>query len=155
METLKTEWKGSKWLIKKLTRARIKISKPHDDEEGIDLIAYKALRNKFFFMPLHLRTSSSTHLSIRKDYRKLPNLKIIFIWYINDPEKTTAYCFSYAELMEIAEQKGWTKHNRWLESGRYDTRRSGKDVLKLIEPFRFNPQTLFDDTPSAASCNNS
>lgn len=140
---------GRNWLKNELVKAGYEVATPERDK-GIDLIAYSDKRTKLFrAIPIQIKALTSPHFSIEEKYKKFPEMRIIFIWYIDDPKKTTAFCFKYSDIKKIADKLGWTKTASWSaghskNKGRYHNNHPKAEIIEMIQKFKLNVKTLFD-----------
>ena len=120
MDKQEIEIIGRNWFKNELVKAGINFATPERDN-GIDLIAYEdRTTTGYKSIPIQLKVSTAKHFSIDEKYKKISKVKIIFIWFVTEYDKTEAFCFKYNELEKIAKNLKWTTSNTWLKNKSYN-----------------------------------
>src|SRR6185503_9291869 len=119
---------GRDWLLAQLTRAGFsasvgpgKLFTVATDGASPRLVRVIAARQRIF--------------SLRPTLNTLPNLLLIYLWYVDDPAKTVAYALTYQQALAIANKKGWTNTPSWLNDGYYYDSHVGDELLALLAPY--------------------
>ena len=131
---------GRNRLVEELLRAGLEVALPFRDR-GIDLIAYEDTGEgvaAFSARPIQMKVASDERFNLDRKYQVFPGLIIAFVWNLGDPDKTVTYALTYADVLAIADQMGYTQTS-WRENGRYAcTSISGK-LRALLEAHRMTP----------------
>ena len=141
LDTQMVELLGRSRLIDQLLRAGLEVALPERDR-GVDLIAYADLSeqvDRFSARPIQLKVATDRRLSIDRKYERISNLIIAFVWHIDDPNETEIYAMTYGQVLDLAEQAGWTKTKSW-STGSYSSRHPGKQTMQLMQRHRMTPQ---------------
>jgi hypothetical protein len=129
---------GRNRLGSELLREGLEVAVPARDR-GVDLIAYADLSSRvqsFIARPIQMKAASRSSFSLHRKYRRLADLIIAYVWYINDPSKTVTYALTYKEAYAVAKRMKWTKTDSWKMKHAYSTTRPGSRLRELLEPYR-------------------
>lgn len=131
---------GRNRLIDELLQAGLEIALPMRDR-GIDLIAYVELAatvETFTACPIQMKASSRPAFGLHSKYRRVRNLIIAHVWYVQGGEESISFATTYDEALSVADSMGWTSTPSW-KSGAYSTSHPSKRLRDLLEPFRMTP----------------
>ena len=109
-------------------------------DRGIDLIAYldlSANTKKFMARPIQMKAASKKSFSLYRKYARIADLIIVYIWFVENPEKTEMYALIYSEALSVATKMGWTKTHSWKMGG-YSTNSPSEKLRALLKPYRMH-----------------
>ena len=116
-----------------LIEANVEVASPERDN-GIDLIAYRwNLTGEVSARPIQLKAASTFSFGIDRKYERIPGLVMVFVMGVRE-EAHTIYALTYAELLSIADDLGWTKTPSWIEGDGYSTRHPSKRLMEMLRP---------------------
>jgi hypothetical protein len=152
-DTQLTELAGRFALISQLTRDGLEVALPVRDR-GVDLIAYADLdeqSGQFVSCPIQLKVSTKRRFSLDKKYARIKNLLLVYVWDVQDVTLSRTYALTYAEAEEILRRKGYDQTDSWTGTrGEYSVSPPGRELLKMLEPFRMQPEGWRQRVLSAA-----
>ena len=128
---------GTSLLTTLLLADGIEVSQPIRDR-GIDLIAYLDI-GYFRAVPIQIKASSQARFGFDRKYEKFPDLRIVHLWNVQDPQTSRVFCTTFTQAADIAQELGWTTTRSW-EKGIYSTAvnpktASGQRVLDALRPY--------------------
>jgi hypothetical protein len=139
IDTQVVELMGRNRLGSELLRDGLEIAVPARDR-GIDLIAYldlSANTRNFVARPIQMKAASKEYFGVFRKYAKIADLLIVYIWYVDNLEKSEIYALTYPEALEVATKLGWTKTESWGKEG-YSTTSPSDSLRKLLRPYRMH-----------------
>lgn len=143
---------GRNRLINELLRGGLEVATPLRDR-GIDLIAYVDIDKdltSFIAHPIQMKAASGESFSMDRKYEKVRGLILAYLWHLEDPAKAVTFALTYGEGLAVAEAIGYTKTFSWTNGGKYANTNSGKELCRLLEPYRMTPLTWRDKVIRAA-----
>lgn len=150
-DTQLIEIKGRHRLVEALLAAGLEVSLPVRDR-GVDLIVYadlSAQARRFAARPIQMKSSSAASFMVNTKYEKFPDLLIVFVWYVLEPEKTIIYALTHEETVLVADEMGYTNTDSWRgktktakkqKRGAYYTSRPSLKLKRLLEPFKMSQE---------------
>lgn len=135
---------GRSFLTDQLIRAGLEVAAPLRDR-GVDLIAYADLTRtvgQFISKPIQLKIASKRVFSLDRKYERIADLILAYVWHINSDDQTRVYALTYTQAYNVADQLGWTQTRSWARSA-YSNTRPGKQIERLLEPFRMTPESWY------------
>jgi hypothetical protein len=142
MDNQQREILGRLRLTEALIRAGLDVAHPVRDR-GVDLIAYvdgDSNYGNFQAIPIQMKAATKEGFSIDRGYEKMRGLLLVYAWYVGAPEKTVFYAMSYAQALNIADIKGWTKTKSWISGNYYTSTSPDKKLKSYLEPFRMTDE---------------
>ena len=139
MDSQRIELLGRNLLVSELIRAGLEVALPLRDR-GVDLVVYAdqaSAVEAFAAVPIQMKAASERSFGIDQKYAKIANLLLVHVWNVGQPEDLEIFALRYPDAVAIAEQKGWTATASW-ERGGYSVSRPGKELFKLLEPYRMS-----------------
>jgi hypothetical protein len=152
-DTQLTEVFGRNRLINDLLRSGVEVATPVRDR-GVDLIAYVDIDEqigRFTAVPMQIKAATQRSFSIDRKYAKFPDLLLVFVWGIGQPESAIIYALSYRESVGVAESMGWLTTKSWLEGGRYTTTAPSERLVGLLAQYEVRPGAWKNRIASAIS----
>jgi len=121
---------GTAYLATRLYDAHIKVSYP-DIDDGIDMIAYlDDLERGFKSVPIQLKCSSVAGFSTDQKYLNKPNLKIAYIWNLDNSEQPKClYLLDYTEAENIVDHISYSRDQK----GRFSTSKPSRQLLDALQ----------------------
>jgi hypothetical protein len=129
---------GRNYLVSLLARDGLEVARPERDR-GVDLIAYLDLDENaggFTACPIQMKAATNQSFGLSRKYEKFPQLLIVHIWHVHEPDRVRSFALTYDETFEVAGQMGWTKTDSWMIKHSYSTTSPSKRLMTLIEPYR-------------------
>jgi hypothetical protein len=129
---------GRNFLVSLLARDGLEVARPERDR-GVDLIAYLDLDESgggFTACPIQMKAATNESFSLMRKYEKFPQLLLVHIWHVHEPDNACSFALNYDEAFSVAETMGWTKTTSWIDRDGYSTTRPSKRLMKLLEPHR-------------------
>ena len=143
---------GRNRLINELLRGGLEVATPLRDR-GIDLIAYVDIDKdltSFIARPIQMKAASGESFSMDRKYEKVRGIILAYLWHLEDSVKAVTFALTYGEGLAVAEAMGWTKTLAWINGGKYANTKPGKELCRLLEPYRMTPLTWRDKVIRAA-----
>jgi hypothetical protein len=136
MDPQTVEIVGRNYLISALVNDGLEVARPERDR-GVDLIAYLDLdeAGRFVACPIQMKAATTASFGLFSKYEKFPQLLLVHVWYVNDPERACAYALRYDEARGVADQMGWIGTASWL-GGRYETTRPSLRLQALLQKYQ-------------------
>jgi hypothetical protein len=150
LDTQVIELIGRNRLGSDLLRDGLEVAVPARDR-GIDLIAYADLSAKvatFIARPIQMKAASARHFGLFRQYKRLANLIIAYVWYVDDPLKTVTYALTYDEAYDVAKKMKWTRTKSWEREG-YTTNQPSERLCDLLDPYRMKPGKWWEKVTGA------
>jgi hypothetical protein len=139
-DSQRVELLGRNRLIDELLRDNLEVALPIRDR-GIDLIAYVDLAvnvSAYVARPIQLKAAWRQTFGIDRKYKRFPGLLIAYVWNLGSQDDAVTYAMSFSQSCSVAEEMNWTQTASW-ERGSYVSNTPGKQLIKLLEPFRMTP----------------
>ena len=136
-----TELAGRFALISQLTKDGLEVAVPIRDR-GVDLIVYADLDEQgtqFVACPIQLKVATGRRFGLDRKYSRIANLLLVYMWDVQDAAQSRTYALTYSEALDILRRRGHTKTASW-EKGKYSISPPGADLVKMLEPFRMEPE---------------
>jgi hypothetical protein len=146
MDTQIIEILGRNRLISEILRNGLEVSLPERDR-GIDLIAYTDFSDKtdsFIAKPIQMKASTKESFGIWKKYSKFKDLLMVYVWYIEEEDKTITYALTYEEAFKICKNLGWSETISWKEKGGYSTSKLSTKLKELLKPYKMSSKKWWD-----------
>lgn len=137
---------GRNKLVSEILRSGLEVALPERDR-GIDLIAYTDFSDKtdsFIAKPIQMKASKKEVFGIWKKYLKFKNLILVYIWYIEEENKTITFALTYDEALEICNTMGWSETISWKNNGGYSTTKPSKRLKELLKPYKMDSKKWWD-----------
>ncbi len=123
-----------------LIEAGLEVATPERDN-GIDLIAYKwSTAGVFEARPVQIKASSSFTFGVDRKYERIPGLIMAFIMGARR-ESYVIYAMTYAEMLKVATERGWTDTASWTDVGRYVQTRASPALEDALKSFLADRQS--------------
>ncbi|MFH1417536.1 MAG: hypothetical protein ABII12_04520 [Planctomycetota bacterium] len=140
MDTQVIEVLGRNRLVDELLKADLEVALPVRDR-GVDVIAYADLGSQvseFAARPIQMKAASTATFSVDRKYRRIRDLLIAYVWYVQEPERAVTYALTFGEASAVSDAMGWTKTASW-RNGLYTTTRPSKKLVSLLKPYQMSP----------------
>lgn len=137
---------GRNLLVSALVAAGLEVARPERDR-GVDLLAYLDLEQDLPFtaVPIQLKASEGTGVSLLRKYEKFGNLLTVLAWHVLTPHDSCFYALGPADVTRVAEQMRWSATKSWSgghepgmphPKGGYHVTRAGRGLVEMLEEFR-------------------
>ena len=128
---------GKHILIANLIAANIEVAEPLRDR-GIDLIAFRdgSDDEEFAACPIQLKTATDEAFELSSKYERFPELRIVYVWNVINPNDAELYCLTYAEAISLLKS---LKHEKfsYLEEHKYwYTGKPSKELKKMLKEYQ-------------------
>ena len=134
LDTQQVEILGRNRIKAALIEAGLEVATPERDN-GIDLIAYQwSTAGMFEARPVQIKASSNFTFGVDRKYERIPGLIMAFIMGARR-ESYTIYAMTYAEMLKVATDRGWTDTASWTEGNRYVQTRPSAGLDEALTPF--------------------
>src|SRR5262249_31860814 len=84
-----------------------------------------------------MKAASKEYFGVFWKYARIADLLIVYIWYVDNLEKTEIYALTYPEALAIATKLGWTKTASWKKDG-YNTTAPSSQLHEMLRPYRMH-----------------
>ena len=140
-DTQIVELSGRHFLIAQLLAGGVEVAEPIRDR-GIDLIAYLDRDGdvpQFLGCPIQLKANQEARFGLDRKYAQTPSLLMVHIWDLSDAKRTAVYALTYAESLQLLEDRGHTQTPSWKEHGTYSLKVNAS-WRKSLQPFEMTPE---------------
>jgi hypothetical protein len=139
MDPQQVEILGRNRVVDLLVREDIEVAFPLRDK-GIDLIAFISPEGgTYAATPIQLKVCSKTGFSLDRKYRRIPGLRLVYVWHVNDGEEQQCFALQYEESLNVMTAMGYAKSNTWGTKGYYANTQPGTALQQQLDPFRVPP----------------
>ena len=128
------------------------MARPERDR-GIDLIAYMDLVPPFTAVPIQMKASAGTAVTLLRKYEKFDRLLTILVWNALDARKVEFFGLSRSDVDTIANAQGWSTTVSWrgnepenqdvFDAGGYHVTSASRDLTAMLRE-RYQLQTHRD-----------
>ena len=139
MDSQQIEILGRNRVVDLLVREDLEVAFPLRDK-GIDLIAFISPEGgAYAATPIQLKVSSKTGFSLDQKYLRVPNLRLVHAWHVDDGEERQYFVLTYPEALAVMTTMGYAASPTWESTGYYANTRPGAALLQQLIPFRVAP----------------
>jgi hypothetical protein len=100
-------------------------------------------------IPVKVYTGQKRVFRLTKTLETLDRLLIVYVWGVNTESNSNIYASTYREVVDIANEKGYTATSSWRDHGHYSVTDAGEELRELLEPYHIPPQTWQDRIEAA------
>jgi len=135
------ELSGRHFLISKLLDDGLEVAIPVRDR-GVDLIAYLDLTKEtkqFVACPIQLKASQQARFGLQQKYARIANVLMVYVWHLEDEDKTCVHALSYGEAYGLLKKHGHTETDSWKQMGGYTIPNPNEQWLTELREYEMTP----------------
>lgn len=138
LDSQQVEILGRNMVKASLIEAGVEVATPERDN-GIDLIAYRWSQDGLFVAyPIQIKAASAFSFGMDRKYAKIPRLIMVFVMNSRSMSASAIFAMTYAQMVKVGDDMGWTKTASWTDRDGYSTRHPSPKLTAILEAHRMD-----------------